>query len=168
MEQTEQHLCARCASLGRTCCQNAQVFLTLGDVERIRQALPEAASDFTEYIAPIEEDCGPEAEADPVWSRIYDADNRRRVIAHNRKGDCCFLTPKGCRLPEDTRPLVCRLYPYEYNDVTIKGVNGHRCPAPDRDNPALLLAFLGMNRDAAEQWRKTLYREIREEFPDRR
>ena len=76
-----------------------------------------------------------------------------------------FLGEKGCRLKEDERPMVCRLYPFEYNEKTIKGVTPHHCPEPQRDNHALMLALLGMNRDRAEEWRHTLYQEILEEFP---
>ncbi|MDR0362736.1 MAG: hypothetical protein LBJ46_08665 [Planctomycetota bacterium] len=87
-----------------------------------------------------------------------------RALARFKGGTCVFLAEDGCRLDEETRPLICRLYPLEYDDRCIKGVSPGLCSSPERDNPVLLLARLGMNRDQAESWRKTLYREIAEEF----
>lgn len=157
-------LCSRCAGLGRTCCQDTQIFVTLGDLRRLSAAAGDG--EFVEYAPPACEDylCG--IEYDAAWSRIFGPDGRRRVLAHLPGGDCRFLTRSGCSLPEPARPLVCRLYPFDYNEKTIKGVHGHLCPRPEAGNGPLLLALLAMNREKAEEWRKTLYREIREEFPE--
>ena len=160
-----QPLCARCASLGRTCCQNSQIFITSGDIRRITRETG-LADGFAEYAVPADPGYLANTETDPVWSRIFGRDGSRRILSRQPGGDCVFLSPAGCRLAMEVRPLICRLYPYDYNDAAIKGVNGHQCPPPERDAPALLLALLSMNRDQAEAWRQTLYREIREEFPD--
>lgn len=158
----EHPLCARCAAQGKTCCQNTEIFVTLGDVRRIAAA--GHGDDFT-AIAPraarVEDNAW-----DAAWSRLFAADGGRRILAHRPDGDCVFLDANGCRLPMGVRPLVCRLYPYDYNESTIKGVFGHLCPSPEGDNIPFLLAALEMNREAAEGWRKDLYREIREEFPE--
>ncbi|MDR3077862.1 MAG: YkgJ family cysteine cluster protein [Planctomycetota bacterium] len=156
-------LCLRCARLGKTCCQNSQIFLTLGDVKRIAQAV--GAEDFHVFAAPSDPDYLVDSACDPVWSRIFSANGKRRILAAKPNGDCLFLGDRGCRLSLDARPLICRLYPYDYVDSTIKGVNGHLCPEPERGSPALLLASLAMNREQAEEWRAAIYREIREEFP---
>ncbi len=138
--------------------------MSRNDEARIRRTIGDEA--FTEYAPPADPDYLPDPALDPVWHRIFAADGgRRRILAHRPGGDCHFLTPTGCRLALEVRPMVCRLYPYDYDDRTIKGVNGHFCPEPERDNPALLLAELTMNRDQAEAWRRELYRDIREEFP---
>ena len=163
--QDTQFICARCAGLGKTCCQNSQVFMTRSDAGRIRAVV--GNEPFSEYLSPGETYV-PDFEADPVWARIFGPDGRRRILAHRENGDCCFLTPSGCRLPLTVRPLVCRLYPFDYNETTIKGVHPHFCPPPERDNPSLILALLAMNRDEAEAWRRMLYQEILEEFPDTR
>lgn len=157
-------LCSRCAGLGRTCCQNTRVFVTLGDLRRLRASAGDG--DFVEYALPADGErlCG--IEYDAAWSRIFAPDGRRRVLAHLPDGDCRFLTSSGCSLPESVRPLVCRLYPFDYNETAIKGVHGHLCPRPEADSAPLLLALLAMNREKAEEWRKMLYREILEEFPD--
>lgn len=160
MGDTDDFLCARCAASGRTCCQDTQVFLTGGDVARI-DSVGEAG--FWERRRPAGENYAPDPAHDPLWGRIFADDGSRRVLRHGGAGDCHFLTDAGCRLPAAVRPLVCRLYPFDYNHDTIKGVHGHLCPEPG--NAPLLLAMLGMNRNEAEGWRKQLYSEIGDEFP---
>lgn len=157
----EMGLCAHCADLGHTCCQGTVIFLTCGDVERLRAA---GERDFYVYAPPVPEGVGVGCPDDPLWARTFRF--KRRVVKHQSGEDCYFLTGEGCRLSSDVRPLICRLYPYEYNPETLKGVTAHRCPEPQAGNAPLLLAMLGMNRDMAEEWRKMLYREIVEEFPD--
>lgn len=125
-----------------------------------------AGDDFHVRTVPSDPGYRDDFSLDPVWSRIFSASGERRVMASRPGGDCFFLTDCGCGLPLDARPLICRLYPYDYTCYAIKGVNGHRCPGPERDSPAFLLASLAMNRGQAEEWRRALYREIREEFPD--
>ncbi len=159
---SEESLCSRCAGLGGTCCQNTAIFLTAGDVSRIRGA--GVREEFRDYAAPADGEDGPDASYDPLWSRIFGADGRRRILRHREDGDCWFLTDRGCSLSMDARPLVCRLYPFDYTGTTIKGVHGHICPSPERENAPLLLAALEMNRESAEQWRRQLYHEITEEF----
>lgn len=158
----EQSLCARCAASGETCCQGRRVFLTAGDVERIAEAA--GFGDFHISAGSDGEERRLIGELDPVFARVFDADGKRRVLRH-AKGtrDCLFLRNNGCALSPETRPLLCRLYPYEYDASTIKGVHPHLCPGPERSFPPLLLALLGMNRDAAESWRRQLYAEIEAE-----
>lgn len=162
MAESSESLCARCAALGKTCCQETQVFLTYGDVERITAAV--GARDFWERAAPDAEAFAAGAALDPEWGGMVGADGKRRVIRHAADGKCCFLTATGCELSLETRPLVCRLYPFDYNGTTIKGVYGHLCPEAEAASGPLLLALLGMNRDAGERWRQLLYAEMAEEF----
>ncbi len=103
---------------------------------------------------------------DPAWGRVFGPDGRVRVIRRGEGRECVFLTPAGCSLSLATRPLVCRLYPFDYNETAIKGVYGPLCPEPERGNGPLLLALLAMGRDEAEGWRRALYEEIRREFPE--
>ena len=160
----DDFICARCARMGKTCCQETRVFLTLGDVRRISEAVGE--DDFHEYAVPESGTTKQSAALDPLWTRTFAHPAGRRVLRHDARGACRFLGKKGCRLPLDVRPLVCRLYPFDYNAETIKGVYGHLCPEPESANPAFLLAMLGMNRARASEWREQLYREITEEFPE--
>lgn len=161
---TEEHLCARCAKAGKTCCQKTEIFLTIGDVNRIRSS--GVSDQFWEYAAPTDEDSQPDFSYDPVWSRIFGEGGKRRILRHREGGtDCRFLTAGGCELPLAVRPLVCRLYPFDYTATTIKGVDGHFCPSPEKDYAPLLLASLEMNHDDAEACRKQIYAEIEDEFP---
>ena len=169
MEQTmkgaDEPICATCAAAGKTCCQSTQVFVSGGDLERIAAAT--GGRDFFEYAAADRDEYNPDD--DPLWARIFAADGRRRVLRHKGGrggGDCMFLGDAGCVLAENVRPMICRLYPFEYDGDAIKGVSAHFCPESIRDNAPLVLALLGMNRDTAEEWRRTLYREIVEEFPE--
>lgn len=148
--------CGHCALKGRTCCQGRAVFLTTGDMARIGAFAPDAVP-FWERRRVVRE------ASDELWSRIFDAEGAVRVLRLTAAGDCAFLGEKGCRLPMDVRPLVCRLYPYEYSESSLTGIHAHLCPWPERENAPLLLALLEMNRDLAEGWRKSLYEEIRDE-----
>lgn len=163
MNDEQQSLCARCAAGGTTCCHNSQIFLTRSDVARIATEVD--ADDFWELAPPSNGKYIADPDLDPIWNRMFNKGRRRRVLRHASGDACHFLTPTGCRLPLDARPLICRLYPFDYNADTIKGVHAHRCPTPECDNGPLLIALLGMNRDDAEPWRKELYREIEKEFP---
>ncbi len=161
-----ESLCRRCAALGGTCCRGTQVFVTCGDVERI--AAVTGSGDFWEMASADDGEFAAGRVLDSVWGRVFGVDGRRRVLRHGVGRGCFFLTPDGCSLSLAVRPLLCRLYPFDYNETTIKGVYGPLCPEPERGNGALLLASLAMNRDVAEEWRCALYEEIRREFPDRR
>jgi Fe-S-cluster containining protein len=137
------------------------VFLTLGDIRRIgERGAPDPFYAFVPVAA------GGGAGGDRVWNRIFTHPLGLRVVARRPGGDCVFLDHDGCRLDMETRPLICRLYPFEYDAVCIKGTTPHLCPRPEQDNAPLLLALLGMNRKEAEIWRAALYREIVEEYPD--
>lgn len=153
-------LCSRCARRQKTCCQKAAVFITRGDIERIAASVPEAASSFWEMREVGDLDFRGGSALDEIWGTIVGADGRVRIVRHRENGDCFFLGEDGCRLDLAARPLVCRLYPYEYTPASLTGVNAHLCPYPECGNAPLILALLGMNRDAAEQWRQALYREI--------
>ncbi len=158
---TNPAICAECANTQKTCCFGSQVFLTLGDVSRIETD----CSDFYIWEKPDEIDSDSLALLDPFWLLTFSQPEGRRVLARRADGSCVFLEPTGCRLSDELRPLVCRLYPFEYNHETIKSINPHRCPETLRHNGPLLLALLGMHRDQAELLRAQLYHEIREEYP---
>lgn len=155
-----QTLCARCAGEGRTCCQGTAIFLTGGDVERIGAV---CSDDFWEMRKIDSSEYEGFLQYDAVWGRIF-AKGEVRIIRHRDGGDCMFLGVDGCVLELGERPLVCRLYPYDYNETTLKGVHGHLCPLPEGGNGALLLALLGMNREEGEGWRGLLYEEISREY----
>jgi Fe-S-cluster containining protein len=151
-------LCVRCARLMKTCCQTCEIYTTRGDVARIAQHT--GLADFTEFRAP-EKAVYADQDDDPIWrDNVFQADGTRRVLKRQAGGDCTFLGPAGCTLPLEVRPLVCRIYPYDYDAEGIADELAPGCPlellAPGRG----LIDELGMNRADAERWHRQLYEEL--------
>lgn len=182
---TDLHPCARCAAVQATCCQRAEIVLTTGDVARI--AAHTGREDFFHRARPLDPDAAAPDPHDPNWVRYTVAeDGTRRVLrcrdgagpGHTwhpgRPGDCTFLGPGGCVLPEAVRPLVCRLYPFMYSERGLDrpadpsgGVDESYCPtwmfrADHRaGGHPTMLTVLGMDPRVAEGWRAQLYEELR-------
>jgi Fe-S-cluster containining protein len=158
-----EFLCVRCARRRKTCCQISEVYATPGDVRRI--AAHTGRDDFTEFRAPD----NPEyldQDDDPAWTEhVFRNGNSRRVLKRRPDGDCTFLGEQGCTLPYETRPLVCRLYPYEYTEAGIQDELADGCPLELLRPGQGLIEALDMNLEAARRWHRQLYTEIRLE-PD--
>ncbi len=159
----KEPLCVRCAQTQRTCCQICEIYITPGDLDRIAAYTGE--SDFHEYRRPI----NPEyldQDDDPLWAAcVFRPDGTRRVLRRTEPDGCFFLGANGCRLPPDVRPLVCRLYPFEYTEQGLQSVSGTMCPTRLLAAGETLLESLGMDAETAEVWRRQLYAEIRRELP---
>jgi Fe-S-cluster containining protein len=155
------NLCARCAALGKTCCQGTDVLLTRGDLVRITAHT--RRTDFYEHRKPCDPTCLGEQD-DPNWL-LYTmrADGTRRVVQHSPSGDCLFLTPTGCSLPAEVRPLICRLHPLTYTEARICG-SSPDCPVGLLDAGEEFLHAVGVNPADGEVWQAKLYRELREEI----
>jgi Fe-S-cluster containining protein len=153
------NLCARCAQYNTTCCQKTEIFLTDGDIQRIREHID--TSDFWEYVRPSHPDLVMPQPQDPNWlPYTLRPDGTRPHLKHDPSGDCTFLGAGGCSLPADRRPLICRLYPYDYTETGISGtVTG--CPLHLLEPGQTLMQGIGMNRADAEYWRQQLYHELR-------
>lgn len=161
------HPCARCAKLQRTCCQSTEIFVTLGDVRRISAHVP--LEPFHEWRRPASADYLARDDDDPLWAEAtIGAGGQRRVLVKTETGDCTFLGEAGCRLPEDVRPIVCRIYPFSFTEDGIDGEDPEYCPtsvlAPSGENMSKVLE---MSRAAAEAWRQQLYAELKEELASR-
>ncbi|QDV08339.1 Flagellin N-methylase [Planctomycetes bacterium Poly30] len=161
------HPCARCAKMQRTCCQSTEIFVTLGDVRRIGEHAPGVT--FHESRRPLDPEYLGRDDDDPIWAEAtVRPGGLRRVLKKTETGDCVFLGEAGCRLPEDVRPIVCRIYPFSFNEDGIDGEDPEYCPtsvlAPVGTN---MSTVLGMSRARAESWRKQLYAELREELATR-
>ena len=63
-------------------------------------------------------------------------------------------------MPLETRPIVCRMYPFDYTEAGIADELAPGCPLkllrPDQG----LIEALDMNIDDARRWHKQLYEEI--------
>jgi Fe-S-cluster containining protein len=150
--------CARHALVERTCCQTSEVFVTEGDKERI--AGHTGRADFWEIRAPADPSYLDQGD-DPLWARAaFRPDGTRPILRRKPDGDCTFLGKEGCTLPVEVRPLVCRMYPFEYSERGVEGVGG-RCPEYVVPPGSTLLDTLGMRREDAVRWHRILYRELR-------
>lgn len=154
------HPCARCARVQRTCCQEAEILVTQGDLARI--AVHTGRSDFWERRVATDPAYTRDDPADPEWRKgAVGPDGTRPVLKRQTSGDCTFLGEHGCVLPEETRPLVCRLYPYDYTYAGFTGEVPSFCPTDMLDPQGLGMSkVLGMDRARAERWRRMLYREL--------
>ena len=151
-------LCARCAQHERTCCQWTDILVTDGDIQRISAHVDRA--DFWEYRGPADPDAVKPQSHDPNWL-IYTlrADGTRPQLKQQPSGDCTFLTPTGCSLPTEVRPLICRLYPYDYTEQRIAGtVPG--CPLYLLERGQTLSQGIGIRLEDAKRWRQQLYDEL--------
>lgn len=117
--------CARCPKvLGRSCCEpgpgDALTTLTRADVERIAAHTGRSPRAFVaeEWLTP-EEALAYEARR-PIFRGYFRREPRRLTLAL-RHGACVFhARERGCGLPEEVRPVACRLYPFEpWPDGTI-------------------------------------------------
>jgi Fe-S-cluster containining protein len=156
-----EFLCVRCARHTRTCCQRCEVYVTPGDVRRI--AAHTGTDDFHEF-RPAGDPSYADQDDDPTWKHhVFRADGTRRVLKRRPAGDCTFLGPHGCRLPLAVRPLICRIYPYDYTAEGLKEELSRGCPMGLVRPGLTLIDELGMNRADAERWHRQLYDEVRAE-----
>jgi Fe-S-cluster containining protein len=66
----------------------------------------------------------------------------------------------------ETRPLICRLYPFDYDHQGLRPQLSHHCPTQLMKPGETLLGALDMTREVAERWRAQLYRELELERDD--
>jgi Fe-S-cluster containining protein len=144
--------------MGRTCCQGTEVLVTEGDRVRIRAFT--GRDDFWADDWPRDPAYCDDG-SDPGWVRAFHVDGSRPVLNH-RPGtlDCTFLGPQGCTLPYDVRPLVCRLFPYAYDEHGVDPTPMSLCPPEVIPPGSTALEMLDMRLDLAQQWHAQLYAEI--------
>jgi Fe-S-cluster containining protein len=160
MEDNE-FICVKCGKHQETCCQTAEVYITLGDVRRISEYT--GKGDFYEDRLP-EDPVYTRHDDDPIWyETAMQPDGKRRVLKRRENGDCMFLGTAGCVLPLETRPLLCRIYPFDFNQQGIKPELANGCPVELLRKGETLLQALDMNKLDAERWHGLLYEEILEE-----
>lgn len=154
-------LCVRCARRRKTCCQVSEIFVTVQDVQRIEEYSQQR--DFYGFRRPDNEEYA-DQDDDPTWrDHVFRADGSRRVLNRRPNGDCTFLGEAGCALPYHVRPLVCRLYPFEYTASGLSGELSNGCPTELLPTGQGLINALEMDVVMAEAWRDQLYREIQQE-----
>lgn len=161
----EDCLCARCARHQKTCCQAPQIYVTRGDVKRIENET--GRNGFSEFRLP-DHPGYTDQDDDPIWrDNAFQPDGTRRVLKKQENGDCTFLGPTGCTLTIEARPLVCRLYPFDYTADGFLNNLASGCPLELLRPGQELLPTLGMTREIAESWRRQLYEELLQEPKER-
>ncbi len=154
----DEFLCVRCARHTKTCCQRCEIYVSPGDVRRIEQHTDR--HDFYEFRVP-DDPAYLDQDDDPLWrDRVFRPDNSRRVLKRRPDGDCTFLGPQGCVLPLEVRPLVCRLYPFEYTAEGVQDDLSSGCPLELLRPGQGLIEALAMDVNDARRWQKQLYEEI--------
>jgi len=153
-------LCARCAELRGSCCHNKDILLTRGDLMRISQF----TGDFSFHeLRPPFDPAYLDQDDDPNWNTYTVNENgERRVLKVDSGNTCLFLTETGCRLPYEVRPLVCRLFPFSYNEHGLLAVEDE-CPVELLAPGENLLECLEMDTEKARRWHELLYRELRDQ-----
>ncbi|MBN2065048.1 MAG: YkgJ family cysteine cluster protein [Sedimentisphaerales bacterium] len=151
--------CLDCAANDQSCCEGKQIYITLGDVQRIREfGIKEEFHTFE----PLGEDYLTGG-GDPGWNPlILNEDGNRRILAVKADGNCMFLSDKGCTLPGNVRPLLCRIYPYDFTGPSITGMC-QGCPISKQENWLDILNSSQMNLETAKAWVEQLYDEIYQE-----
>lgn len=161
-DDADDFLCARCARRQKTCCQQTDIVLTDGDVARVSAYT--GRTDFIDHRPAG----GPEyldQDDDPTWrDATFGADGLRRVVKWQSSGDCTFLGEKGCSLPYETRPLICRLYPFDYDESGVFAEPASGCPAHLLPAGTGVFEALDMSRENAERWHGMLYSELRSQL----
>lgn len=143
----------------------------MGDVRRIRTAT--GRDDFVVLARhPYLEEAGVgDYDYDPLWREyICLPDGRSRLLRTRDDGVCTFLGDDGCLLHHETRPLLCRVYPYSFNEFGLIGpllLADALCPVPDDLEEGALGAMLPESWESAESARVLLYQELRAELEGR-
>ncbi|MBL7178641.1 MAG: YkgJ family cysteine cluster protein [Pseudomonadota bacterium] len=155
---TTKNLCADCSSHQKTCCQERDIYLTPGDLKRIQEYVRN--ENFYEFRIPSDPSYLAVTD-DPMWKEhVFRLDNTRRVLKQDPVGNCIFLSPNGCIMSINERPLVCRLHPYEYNADGLCERLVPECPVYLLESGITLQDAIGLNPDQALQWHYLLYSEI--------
>ncbi|MFH1152716.1 MAG: YkgJ family cysteine cluster protein [Pseudomonadota bacterium] len=160
-ETCDAPLCARCSTLGKTCCQTTEIYVTPGDIRRIASQV--GGRDFFEYRSP-EDPAYLDQSHDPVWAaHVFRSNGTRRVLRRDTQSNCRFLGANGCHLSMEVRPLICRLYPYQYTAAGLEQELAPGCPLKLLPMDHTLEQELNMSRQIAGEWHSLLYAEIRKE-----
>lgn len=157
-------ICSDCAAKGKTCCQASDIIVTLGDIRRI-QASAQPGAVFWEYRSALSDDyCQDE---DPNWDAYTcRKDGKRRMLKVKPDSSCLFLSGKGCQLSIDSRPLICRLYPYHYSESGLAGLDPYKCPPGTiTDDPSSLPREFELSPANALLWHSQFYAELKADSP---
>jgi Fe-S-cluster containining protein len=160
-------ICAECAARGTLCCLVAKgeklATLSFSDIRRIEEAtgLPEHRFVEREQLDPMARLAYETFR--PTLRGLFDGNVRLGLKA--RRGACVFLERGvGCTLDEETKPLACKLYPFDYDlagNLTL--VDAPHCLAlTSAASEADLLRLFGTSRRTLRRLRSQTLEEARE------
>jgi len=152
-------ICKECSKLQKTCCQDADIVVTDKDIERIMSLGLFNFHDvvFSEKLTQsIFED-------DPNYTRyVVDKTGKSQILKKQENGNCIFLSPIGCMLSMDIRPLVCRIYPYnDFNEFGKVNLAPMFCPKKFKMDSDIIHKEMGLSFDEAKHLVGQLYDELR-------
>lgn len=165
--EEKKSTCAQCAKIQKTCCQEDVTFVALtgGDIERISTYT--GREDFYELQAVAEElidiyaNPARFSEDDRIYvTCLFDSKGRRNILKKNKNNECCFITDTGCLLPHDIRPLICRIYPYEWNDRREVWIEAGYCPKELFKDNEDLIRKVGLSEEEVKRLVNQFYDEI--------
>lgn len=155
---THEYCCARCASAGKTCCQQTEIYVTVKDLKRMGAYT--SRLDFFEFRPPADPAYFASKD-DPPWQQhVFRLDGTRRVLKQQPNGDCIFLTGRGCSLTLEVRPLICRLYPFTYTVTGVQTETDERCPVNSFCQGKSVLEIFGISMQTVSGWHADLYLEM--------
>ncbi|NCA99756.1 MAG: hypothetical protein EOM70_10310 [Clostridia bacterium] len=139
--------------------------LTEGDISRIRRFC--RTDDFyhrlrvpEELVATYENPEHHDAAVAVYVAGLFDEQGRRPILRKQDNGFCLFVADTGCVLPREVRPLVCRLYPYDWNDQHKLWIQAPYCPRELYADETDLVLQIGDSQEVALKLVEQLYEEL--------
>ena len=117
---TNPHICVACAAQGPTCCRllpgSEEHTFPLSHLEwtRILEHVPDQGFFASErnspaFLTSMRHLFSGENEA---LEQLFPPHGEHLRLATRPDGDCAFLGPAGCVLPNEVRPSYCRIFPF--------------------------------------------------------
>lgn len=104
--------CHRDIACWNECCRDTEITLTPADILRLRRRFAMAAGEFVERYTIA-----------AYWERAPMPVARLRMRGGGSRGECPFVTDRGCRVYED-RPVSCRYYPLGLASIKMSETAG--------------------------------------------
>ena len=132
-----ENICKKCHELSFGCCQfndsQTQIGIFYDDILKIKDYTKKEISEFI-IKHNVDENLikNLASHIHPIFHNIYHSNTSFTLTTIDNK--CIFLTTNGCELPNDYRPLYCRIYPFfpslDFNDVIV--LSSHTCLAQNK------------------------------------
>jgi len=111
--------CRNCVSYNDGCCVYPffwewKIIVLPKEIERISQFSGKQPSEFIDDSPLVDSQLEYYTEQngeDPLWGRLFEIWNKPTGL----KGSCPFLKPEGCTLPYEVKPMLCQMYPLNFN-----------------------------------------------------